>query len=137
MEWVRNNLHFDKPRQISFFETTIRCLGGLLAAYELSGEAVLLEKATDLGERLLKAFSSPSGLPYASISLSTGAHSMASWTGGNLLLAEVGAHAPPRHCRRLHRTRRCLVMLPRCSLAIQGVWKEMLLVAGGHRADGV
>jgi len=90
VEWIRNHLNFDKPRMISFFETTIRCLGGLLAAYELSGDAVLLEKATDLGERLLKAFSSPSGLPYPSISLSTGAHSMASWTGGNLLLAEVG-----------------------------------------------
>ena len=39
---------------VSFFETTIRCLGGLVTAYELSGDPVLLEKATDLGERLGK-----------------------------------------------------------------------------------
>jgi len=51
---------------------------------------VLLEKAKDLGGRLEKAFSSPSGMPYAQISLATGSGSAPSWTGGSLLLAEVG-----------------------------------------------
>jgi mannosyl-oligosaccharide alpha-1,2-mannosidase len=37
--------------QVSFFETSIRALGGLLSAYELSKEKVFLEKALDLGER--------------------------------------------------------------------------------------
>lgn len=41
------------------FETTIRVLGGLLAAYHLSAEEALLAKATDLGLRLAKAFDSP------------------------------------------------------------------------------
>jgi len=91
VEWVRKDLRFDNnPKMISFFETTIRCLGGLLAAYELAGEQVLLDRATDLGKRLAAAFSSPSGLPYSSISLTTGHHTIPSWTGGNLLLAEVG-----------------------------------------------
>ena len=31
MEWVRASLDFNKPRMVSFFETTIRCLGGLCA----------------------------------------------------------------------------------------------------------
>ena len=39
------------PLQVSFFETSIRALGGLLSAYELSKEKVFLEKALDLGER--------------------------------------------------------------------------------------
>ena len=51
---------------------------------------MLLEKAKDLGGRLEKAFSSPSGMPYAQISLATGSGSAPSWTGGSLLLAEVG-----------------------------------------------
>ena len=51
---------------------------------------MLLEKAVDLGTRLARAFDSPSGLPYTSISLGSGAHSIPSWLGGNVLLAELG-----------------------------------------------
>ena len=50
LAWVRSSLRFDKRQRVSFFETTIRCLGGLLAAFELSGDEVLLTKAQDLGE---------------------------------------------------------------------------------------
>lgn len=46
-------------QDINVFETTIRVLGGLLAAYHLSGERGLLSKAEDLGLRLAKAFASP------------------------------------------------------------------------------
>ena len=37
-----------------------------------------------------KAFESPSGLPYTQISLGSGSHSIPSWLGGNVLLAEIG-----------------------------------------------
>ncbi|CAG8585368.1 23512_t:CDS:10 [Cetraspora pellucida] len=52
--------------QISVFETTIRYLGGLLSAYELSDDPIFLKKALDLGNALLPSFSSESGLPYNS-----------------------------------------------------------------------
>lgn len=45
------------------FETTIRHLGGLLAAYDLSKESVLLEKAVELGDLLYAGFDSPTHLP--------------------------------------------------------------------------
>lgn len=45
------------------FEMTIRHLGGLLSAYELSGEEALLRKAVELGEMLYKAFDTPNRLP--------------------------------------------------------------------------
>ncbi|KAK1756787.1 family 47 putative glycoside hydrolase [Echria macrotheca] len=45
------------------FETTIRHLGGLLSAYDLSGEAALLQKATELGNMLYMAFDTPNRLP--------------------------------------------------------------------------
>ena len=47
------------PQNVNVFETTIRVLGGLLAAYHLSEEEGLLRKAEDLGRRLAKAFDSP------------------------------------------------------------------------------
>lgn len=57
------------PRQdIPVFETTIRYLGGLLAAYDVSGGAagqykVLLEKATELAEILMGVFDTPNRMP--------------------------------------------------------------------------
>ncbi|KAJ9057578.1 hypothetical protein DSO57_1021267 [Entomophthora muscae] len=48
----------------SFFEVTIRNLGGLIAAYDLSGERVLLQKAKELADVLMLDFDSPSGFPY-------------------------------------------------------------------------
>jgi hypothetical protein len=35
--WVATKLHFNKNYQASVFETTIRIVGGLVAAYDLSG----------------------------------------------------------------------------------------------------
>eukprot|EP01035_Chromulina_nebulosa_P006335 gene6335-8563_t len=52
-EWVKASLSFSRAGSVSVFETTIRELGGLLAAYDLSGEKVFLEKATQLGNLLL------------------------------------------------------------------------------------
>ncbi|CAB4416745.1 unnamed protein product [Rhizophagus irregularis] len=57
---------------ISIFETTIRYLGGLLSAYELSGDEMLLQKAKDLGEAMIPAFNSPTGIPYNTWNLTKG-----------------------------------------------------------------
>lgn len=52
-----------KERGINVFETTIRHLGGLLGAYDLSGEPTLLQKAREVGEMLYVAFDTPNRLP--------------------------------------------------------------------------
>lgn len=49
--------------EVNVFETTIRHLGGLLSAYELSGEEVLLTKAKEVGEMLYHAFDTPNHMP--------------------------------------------------------------------------
>lgn len=54
---------------ISVFETTIRYLGGLLAAYDLSHENVLLEKAVQLGEMLYRAFDTHNNMPQDRLAL--------------------------------------------------------------------
>jgi mannosyl-oligosaccharide alpha-1,2-mannosidase len=47
----------------SLFETNIRYLGGLLSAYDLSGEPILLTKALELGNLLYAAFDTPNHMP--------------------------------------------------------------------------
>ena len=37
-DFLHGSLIFDKPVQVSFFETTIRLLGGLVSCYDLSGD---------------------------------------------------------------------------------------------------
>lgn len=44
------------------FETVIRLLGGLLGAYELSGDLVFRKRAKELGDLLLEAFDEESGI---------------------------------------------------------------------------
>jgi len=82
-EWVAKSLDFDQDGNVNVFETTIRVLGGLLSAYHLSGnDTLFLSKAIDLGDRLLGAFSSPSGIPYASINLASRKGIAAHFSGG-------------------------------------------------------
>ena len=47
----------------NMFETTIRHLGGLLAAYDLSNEGALLVKAIELGDMLYAGFDTPNRMP--------------------------------------------------------------------------
>ncbi|KAF2965299.1 hypothetical protein GQX73_g8266 [Xylaria multiplex] len=52
-----------KETACNWFETTIRHLGGLLSAYDLSGEPVLLQKAVELGDMLYMGFDTPTRMP--------------------------------------------------------------------------
>eukprot|EP01113_Clastostelium_recurvatum_P030928 TRINITY_DN3811_c0_g1_i6.p1 TRINITY_DN3811_c0_g1~~TRINITY_DN3811_c0_g1_i6.p1 ORF type:complete len:635 (-),score=159.19 TRINITY_DN3811_c0_g1_i6:11-1915(-) len=89
-EWVANNLRFDKNRDISFFETTIRVVGGLLTAYELTGDKMFLNKAEELGERMLPAFDTPTGIPFTTINLATRHARNPDWNGRVSILSEAG-----------------------------------------------
>jgi len=71
-EYVARNLSFDRDAFVQNFEVTIRLLGGLLSAYQLTGDRRLLRLAEDLGRRLLPVFDSPTGLPYRFVNLKTG-----------------------------------------------------------------
>ncbi|KAG6009049.1 hypothetical protein E4U21_003380 [Claviceps maximensis] len=48
---------------VNIFETNIRYLGGLLAAYDLSGSDVLLAKAVELGNLIYAGFNTPNQMP--------------------------------------------------------------------------
>ncbi|OWM89041.1 hypothetical protein CDL15_Pgr023887 [Punica granatum] len=87
-QWVATSLDFNKDYDASVFETTIRILGGLLSAHDLSGDKMFLEKATELADRLLPAWNTPSGINLNRVNLATGqAHNA---NGKYTVLAEVG-----------------------------------------------
>lgn len=81
---VRNTIKwvsFDVNTKPQVFETTIRVLGGLLSGHQFASKegqqfhlpwykGELLDMAKDLGERLLPAFATPTGMPYARVLLS-------------------------------------------------------------------
>jgi mannosyl-oligosaccharide alpha-1,2-mannosidase len=77
-----------QEKYAQFFETVIRYLGGLLSAYALSRDPILLARADDLGSALMPVFDTPSGLPAFSVNTDTGktAHG---WTGTSTLWSEV------------------------------------------------
>lgn len=52
-------------KDINVFETTIRYLGGFLAAYDISGAKypLLLSKAVEVGELLMSCFDTPNRMP--------------------------------------------------------------------------
>ncbi|KAK5217897.1 hypothetical protein LTR99_003291 [Exophiala xenobiotica] len=56
---------------VNLFESTIRYLGGLMAAYDLSNDARILPKLVELGDMLHSAFNTSNGMPCTMCKLAT------------------------------------------------------------------
>ncbi|POW09525.1 hypothetical protein PSTT_06723 [Puccinia striiformis] len=85
---TRYSSHLNTQPAISFFETVIRYMGGLISAYDLSGDELMLERAEELAEWLVPAFGTASGFPpsrYQMGSNPSGEHT------GPVCLAEIGS----------------------------------------------
>ena len=89
-DYVRDHLRFGSGATISVFETTIRALGGLLSAFDLSRDRAFLNKAEELGLKLLGAFKTNSGLPHTHLNLGTGKGANG-WAGDVAILSELGS----------------------------------------------
>lgn len=88
--FVHSELDFDKAdTEVSVFELVIRGLGGLLGAHALSGRQVFLDRASELGDRLLPAFNTTSGLPLAKWNIARSKGSAPS--GEPTILSEAGS----------------------------------------------
>lgn len=79
--------------RINVFETTIRHLGGLLAAYDLSGDKRLLQKATEFGHMLFKAFDTSNHLPITRWMWEPALNGVPQELPESVLLAEMGSLA--------------------------------------------
>ena len=78
---------------ISLFETTIRYLGGLLGAYDISNERYpkLMKKAIDLGEMLYRAFDTPNRMPIPYWHFKVGDTHVERESSDKMLLADLGS----------------------------------------------
>jgi len=70
--FLKANLNFDKDMFVSHFEIVIRMLGGLTALYQHTDDSFYLDMATNLADRMLPIFDSPTGMPYTEVNLRTG-----------------------------------------------------------------
>ncbi|KAM3610328.1 uncharacterized protein V6R79_002319 [Siganus canaliculatus] len=86
--WVATELSFNKNVDVNLFESTIRILGGLLSAYHLTGDTLFLDKAKDIGSRLMPAFKTPSKIPYSDVNIGKGTAHAPRWTSDSTV-AEV------------------------------------------------
>ncbi|KAF2122501.1 class I alpha-mannosidase-like protein [Lophiotrema nucula] len=77
--------------KVNVFETNIRHLGGLIAAYELSGDKRLLEKAKEVGEMLYHAFDTPNRMPITRWDLNAAGEGKSQVADDTVLLAEIGS----------------------------------------------
>uniref|UniRef100_A0A674D406 alpha-1,2-Mannosidase n=1 Tax=Salmo trutta TaxID=8032 RepID=A0A674D406_SALTR len=86
--WVSTELSFNKNVDVNLFESTIRILGGLLSTYHLTGDTLFLDKAKDIGTRLMPAFNTPSKIPYSDVNIGKGTAHPPRWTSDSTV-AEV------------------------------------------------
>lgn len=99
-KWIHRKLTYDQDQDVNTFETTIRMLGGLLSAHYLASQFpdvssqrdyVYLSKAVDLADRLLGAYDSGSGIPYATVNLRTKRGIVSHADGGASSMAEAAS----------------------------------------------
>lgn len=57
---------------MSVFETNIRFVGGFLTLYAFTGDNLFKDKAKEVADKLLPAFQTPTGIPYALVNPRTG-----------------------------------------------------------------
>ncbi|KAI1761615.1 glycoside hydrolase family 47 protein [Hypoxylon sp. FL1150] len=97
-KWLQRKLNYNQDQDVNTFEMTIRMLGGLLSAHYLTTklpdaasrrDSVYLAKAVELADRLLPAYESRSGIPYASVHLSKAKGLVSHADGGSSSTAEA------------------------------------------------
>ncbi|KAJ5953345.1 Mannosyl-oligosaccharide 1-2-alpha-mannosidase [Penicillium verhagenii] len=98
-KWLNRDLSYDQNQDVNTFETTIRMLGGLLSAHYLSTQLpdvssrrdyIYMAKAVDLADRLLSAYDTRTGIPYASVNIGTRQGLPSHTDGGASSTAEAG-----------------------------------------------
>ncbi|XP_041354886.1 mannosyl-oligosaccharide 1,2-alpha-mannosidase IA-like [Gigantopelta aegis] len=91
-DWIATSLSFDQSSEMSVFETNIRFVGGLLAAYALTGDQMFKNKAKQVADKLLPAFNTPTGIPMSMVNIRTGSSRNWGWaSGGCSILSEFGS----------------------------------------------
>ena len=81
--WVADHLDLGQMTgDVSVFETNIRYLGGLLSIFSLTGDPMFKWKAVHIADKLLPAFNTPTGIPYALVNMRGGSAINFGWASG-------------------------------------------------------
>eukprot|EP00644_Phytophthora_capsici_P001966 jgi/Phyca11/530700/estExt2_fgenesh1_pm.C_PHYCAscaffold_740013 len=93
-DYVANHLDFSHlgrdGNKVSVFETIIREVGGLLSAFDLSGDIVFKHKAKELMDLLTSAYDEKEGVFYTLLNPYTKEKTFAAWAGYRAHIADVG-----------------------------------------------
>ncbi|CEG38792.1 mannosyl-oligosaccharide alpha- [Plasmopara halstedii] len=93
-DYVANHLDFSHlgrdENTVSVFETIIREVGGLLGAFDLSGDIIFKEKAVELMDRLTPAYNEKEGVFYTLYNPFTKAKSFNHFAAYRAHIADVG-----------------------------------------------
>ncbi|XP_032367838.1 mannosidase, alpha, class 1B, member 1b isoform X2 [Etheostoma spectabile] len=121
--WVAAELTFNKNVDVNLFESTIRILGGLLSTYHLTGDTLFLDKAKDIGSRLMPAFNTPSKIPYSDVNIGKGTAHPPRWTSDSTVAEVTSIQLEFRELTRLTQE-------PQYQAAVAEVMKQV------HKLDG-
>ncbi|XP_055523662.1 mannosyl-oligosaccharide alpha-1,2-mannosidase IA isoform X4 [Wyeomyia smithii] len=91
-DWVERKFTLEGVgMDLSVFETNIRFIGGFLTCYAFTGDRLFLDKAKYVADKLLPAFQTPTGIPYALVNVNNGISKNYGWaSGGSSILSEFG-----------------------------------------------
>ncbi|XP_026859521.2 endoplasmic reticulum mannosyl-oligosaccharide 1,2-alpha-mannosidase isoform X1 [Electrophorus electricus] len=121
--WVETELSFSKNVDVNLFESTIRILGGLLSTYHLTGDTLFLDKAKDIGSRLMPAFNTPSKIPFSDVNIGKGTAHPPRWTADSTVAEVTSIQLEFRELSRLTQD-------PQYQKAVDEVTRRV------HRLDG-
>ncbi|XP_028433188.1 mannosidase, alpha, class 1B, member 1b isoform X3 [Perca flavescens] len=126
--WVATELTFNKNVDVNLFESTIRILGGLLSTYHLTGDTLFLDKAKDIGSRLMPAFNTPSKIPYSDVNIGKGTAHPPRWTSDSTVAEVTSIQLEFRELSRLTQE-------PQYQAAVAEVMKQVHKLNG--KLDGL
>ncbi|XP_059398370.1 endoplasmic reticulum mannosyl-oligosaccharide 1,2-alpha-mannosidase-like [Carassius carassius] len=127
-KWVETELSFSKNVDVNLFESTIRILGGLLSTYHLTGDTLFLDKAKDIGSRLMPAFKTPSKIPYSDVNIGEGTAHPPRWTTDSTVAEVTSIQLEFRELSRLTKD-------PQYQNAVEEVTRQVHRLEGKH--DGL
>ena len=89
-EWIKINLDMSKMMgDVSMFDINIRYVGSLLTAFAFTGDNLFKVKAAHIVDKMLPAFNTPTGIPYALVNMQSGNTKNFEWaSGGSSILSD-------------------------------------------------
>ncbi|TRY57658.1 hypothetical protein DNTS_025898 [Danionella cerebrum] len=127
-KWIETELSFSKNVDVNLFESTIRILGSLLSTYHLTSDSLFLDKAKDIGSRLMPAFKTPSKIPYSDVNIGKGTAHPPRWTTDSTVAEVTSIQLEFRELSRLTED-------PQFKNAVEEVTRQVHVLEG--KRDGL